>query len=132
MPASSPSRPKPCRRWRRGASRRRLSGRPGRHVLKFGPAMGRRPFAGAEPPPAPASFSELHISCLLYTSTWIESFDVERPDGRIARANVPKQCNHCADAPCVKAVSYTHLDVYKRQHQVLLADWVPVGDGRFG
>ena len=35
-------------------------------------------------------------------NTWIESFDVERPDGRIARANVPKQCNHCADAPCVK------------------------------
>ena len=34
-------------------------------------------------------------------NTWIESFDVERPDGRIARANVPKQCNHCADAPCV-------------------------------
>ena len=35
-------------------------------------------------------------------NTWIESFDVERPDGRIARANVPKQCNHCADAPCVR------------------------------
>ena len=35
-------------------------------------------------------------------NTWIESFDVERPDGRIARANVPKQCNHCADAPCVQ------------------------------
>lgn len=35
-------------------------------------------------------------------NTWIESFDVERDDGRIARANLPKQCNHCQDAPCVK------------------------------
>ena len=34
-------------------------------------------------------------------NTWIESFDVESA-GRIRRANVPKQCNHCSDAPCVK------------------------------
>ena len=34
-------------------------------------------------------------------NTWIESFDVERPDGRVARANVPKQCNHCDNPICV-------------------------------
>ena len=34
-------------------------------------------------------------------NTWIESFDVET-DGQIKRANIPKLCNHCEDAPCVK------------------------------
>lgn len=34
-------------------------------------------------------------------NTWVESWDVERPDGRIARANVPKQCNHCDNPACV-------------------------------
>ncbi|NPD30831.1 4Fe-4S dicluster domain-containing protein [Eggerthellaceae bacterium zg-1084] len=34
-------------------------------------------------------------------NTWIESFDVDDA-GRIRRANVPKQCNHCEDAPCVR------------------------------
>ena len=34
-------------------------------------------------------------------NTWIESFDVET-DGQIRRANIPKLCNHCEDAPCVK------------------------------
>lgn len=35
------------------------------------------------------------------SNTWVESWDVERPDGRIARANVPKQCNHCDNPACV-------------------------------
>lgn len=34
-------------------------------------------------------------------NTWVESWDVEK-DGQISRANLPKQCNHCVDAPCVK------------------------------
>lgn len=34
-------------------------------------------------------------------NTWVETWDVVCDDGGIRRANVPKQCNHCADAPCV-------------------------------
>ena len=31
-------------------------------------------------------------------NTWVESWDVD-DGGIVRRANVPKQCNHCADAP---------------------------------
>ena len=34
-------------------------------------------------------------------NTWVESWDVD-DGGIVRRANVPKQCNHCASAPCVK------------------------------
>lgn len=35
-------------------------------------------------------------------NTWVESWDVDAGERGIRRANVPKQCNHCEDAPCVK------------------------------
>lgn len=33
-------------------------------------------------------------------NTWVDSYDVTLND-EVFRANVPKQCNHCKDAPCL-------------------------------
>ncbi len=52
-------------------------------------------------------------------NVWVESWDVD--DGVTARrANVPKQCNHCADAPCV-AVCPTKA-TYVTDEGVVLVD----------
>ena len=34
-------------------------------------------------------------------NTWVECWDAERADGRVARVNIPKQCNHCDNPSCV-------------------------------
>lgn len=34
-------------------------------------------------------------------NTWVDSWDAIDGKGRVRRANVPAQCNHCTDAPCV-------------------------------
>ncbi|MDR0513903.1 MAG: 4Fe-4S dicluster domain-containing protein [Coriobacteriaceae bacterium] len=38
-------------------------------------------------------------------NTWVESWDAGVYP-QVARANLPKLCNHCADAPCVDACPY--------------------------
>lgn len=52
-------------------------------------------------------------------NTWVESWDVDDA-GTIRRANVPKLCNHCADAPCVK-VCPTGAS-YRSEDGVVLVD----------
>ena len=52
-------------------------------------------------------------------NTWVESWDVDDA-GTIRRANVPKQCNHCADAPCV-TVCPTGAS-YRTEDGVVLVD----------
>lgn len=46
-----------------------------------------------------------------FSNTWVESWDTGAYPN-IARANVPKQCNHCIDAPCITACQYdaTYVD----------------------
>lgn len=52
-------------------------------------------------------------------NTWIESFDVEKSSSA-CRANVPKLCNHCKDAPCVN-VCPTGAS-YRNEDGVVLVD----------
>ena len=40
---------------------------------------------------------------LTHFNCWVESWDVEDVEGRVRRANLPKQCNHCANPACVAA-----------------------------
>lgn len=44
-------------------------------------------------------------------NTWVESWDAGTYPS-VARANLPKLCNHCVDAPCVAVCPYeaTHID----------------------
>ena len=52
-------------------------------------------------------------------NTWVESWDVGTGE-QARRANQPKLCNHCADAPCVK-VCPTGAS-YRTEDGVVLVD----------
>ena len=52
-------------------------------------------------------------------NVWVESWDVEE-GGSYRRVNVPKQCNHCADAPCVAACTFGAT--YQNEDGVVLID----------
>lgn len=60
-------------------------------------------------------------------NTWVESWDAGvYPD--VLRANVPKQCNHCADAPC-QAVCPTGATYTTDEGVVLVDEEACVGCG---
>ena len=60
--------------------------------------------------------NDIPLGCF---NTWVESWDAGVYPN-VTRANMPKQCNHCADAPCVK-VCPTGAS-YRTEDGVVLVD----------
>ena len=78
---------------------------------------------GPKVAPKPAQALEtkpitLLLGCLLYTSPMMELLDLEEGAERIKRdENLIRKLSYEFDIPAeiIRTVSYTHLDVYKRQ-----------------